>query len=100
MKQLFLLIFFFVSCNFSGEVSISNANKDTLIQINTNTTYPTNLQLEIKGQTNDTFIINNIFIPGGIIDTTINLDWYYKDFQIKYKAYKVSKGYLTIKCRL
>jgi hypothetical protein len=45
-------------------------------------------------------MINNYRIPGGIVDTSIVYDWYKKDFQINYNAYKVSNGSLIIKYKL
>jgi hypothetical protein len=100
MKKLFISLYIFASCRSSDVVSISDASKDSVFQIKTKTTYPTTLQLHIQGRVNDTFIINNILIPGGIVDTTIKYDWYIKDFQINFKAYNVSKGSLIIKYKL
>ena len=95
-----LSLYIFASCHSSDEVSLPDASKDTSIQINSKTTYPTTLQLRIKGETNDTFIINNYRIPGGFVDTLIVYDWYKKDFQINYNAYKVSNGSLILKYKL
>lgn len=100
MKKFFILLFIFASCRYSDEVLIPDASKDTSIEINTKTTYPTALKLRIKGQTNDTFIINNYKIPGGIVDTTILYDWYKKDFPINFNSYKVSSGSLIINYKL
>lgn len=100
MKKLFISLYIFASCRSSNEVSIPDASKDTVIQIKTKTTYPTTLQLHIQGRANDTFIINNILIPGGIVDTTIKYDWYIKDFPINFKAYNVSTGSFIIKYKL
>ena len=100
MKNFFLLSFIFASCRSSDEVSIPDASKDTTIEIKTKTSYPTTLTLDVKGETNDTFIINNIQLPGGILDTIIKFDCYTKDFQINFQSYKVSKGSIIIKYRL
>lgn len=100
MDKSLIFLLLFVSCNNSNEVSISDANKDTSIHIKTNSRYPTNLQLIVNGQTNDTFMINNKLVPGGLVDTTLHYEWYDKDFTIKYNSYKASKGKLRVKFKL
>jgi hypothetical protein len=95
-----LLLLFLIACSHKGEVKVLDASKDTSIMIKTNARHPVMMILEIKGQTNDSFKINNFILPGGSVDTKMQLDWYHKDFTLKYKFYKATKGSLTIKYNL
>lgn len=101
MKNIILLLLLFlISCSHKGEVKVLYASKDTTIMIKTTAGHPVMMNLEIKGQTNDSFKINNFILPGGSLDTKMQLDWYHKDFQLEYKSYKATKGSLTIKYNL
>jgi hypothetical protein len=100
MRNLIVCCLFFAACSPSGTVKIENAGRDALVEVSTSATYPTALRLHIQGQANDTFIINNIFLPGGKVDTNVRFDWYDKTFQVDYKAYKATAGSLTIKYQL
>jgi len=101
MKNIILLLWLFLmSCSHEGEVKVLDASRDTTIMIKTNTGHPVMMLLEIKGETNDSFKINNFIFPGGSVDTKMQLDWYNKDFPLKYQSYKATKGSLTIKYNL
>ncbi len=101
MKNIILLLWLFLmSCSNKGEVKVLDASRDTTIMIKTNTGNPVMMLLEIKGETNDSFKINNFIFPGGSVDTKMQLDWYNKDFPLKYQSYKATKGSLTIKYNL
>jgi hypothetical protein len=95
-----LLLLFLISCSHKGEVKVLDASKDTTIMIKTTAGHPVMMNLEIKGQTNDSFKIRHIILPGGSVDTKMQLDWYHKDFLLEYKSYKATKGSLTIKYNL
>lgn len=94
------MVLFIMSCNSKGQIKLVDASKDTSITIKTNTRNPVMMLLEIKGQTNDSFKINNFIFPGGSVDTKMQLDWYNKDFPLEYQSYKATKGSLTIKYNL
>ncbi len=101
MKNITLLLWLFlISCSHKGEVKVLDASKDTTIMIKTSAGHPVMMNLEIKGQTNDSFKIYNFILPGGSVDTKLKFDWYYKDFQLEYRSYKATKGSLTIKYNL
>lgn len=100
MRNLIICCLFFAACRPSGTVRVDNAGRDTLMQFSTNATYPTALILNIQGQATDTFIVNNMYLPGGKVDTSITMDWYDKTFHIDYKAHKATAGSLKIKYRL
>lgn len=89
-----------MSCASKGQIKLVDVSKDTSIIIKTNAKHPIMMLLEIKGQTNDSFKINSHTLPGGHVDTKIQIDWYTKDFPFDYKSYKVTKGNLTIKYNL
>lgn len=100
MRNLIICCLLFAACRPSGNIKIENAGRDTQIDVSTSATFPTALLLHVQGQTNDTFILNNIYLPGGKVDTNIRLDWYDKTLSIDYKAYKATAGSLTIKYKL
>jgi hypothetical protein len=101
MRNLILIFcLLFMACRPSGTIKIENAGKDTVINYSTNATLPNALLLHVQGQVSDTFIMNNIYLPGGKVDTNIRLDWYDKTFHIDYKAYKATSGSLKIKYKL
>ena len=92
-----------ISCSQGASIKpvfINELNKDTIINIKTSATYPTTLKIDIKGNTNDSFIISGFKIKGGEVDTFWHSDWYNKTITIKYQAYKATKGKLTMKCLL
>lgn len=101
MKIIMLLLWLFlISCSHKGEVKVLDTDKDTTIMIKTTAGHPAMMLLDIKGQTNDSFKINNVIFPGGSVDTKMQLDWYNKDFPLKYNSYKSTKGKLIIKYNL
>lgn len=78
-------------------MEVTRADRDTVIQINSNKSGNTAINLRITGETNDTFMIQNrIKIPGGKIDTSIRLDFYYTVFEFSYQHHKASSGKLLI----
>ena len=84
----------------SGEIILNNLKNDTTIKVSTNAQTAVSLILNIKGNVNDSFKLNNIILPGGKVDTVLNLDWYNKVFFIKFKKYKSSSGNLVIQYKL
>jgi len=99
MTNFFLMAFVFVSvsaCNRKQEVLIENVSRDTVIMIETEVTNPTLLRLSVQGNVNDSISISHIKLDWGEIDTVLRYDWYSKDFPIKYKANKATKGKLSI----
>lgn len=88
------------SCMSSGEIILNNLKNDTTIEVSTNAQTAVSLILNIKGNVNDSFKLNNILLPGGKVDPILNLDWYNKTFYIKYEKYKASKENLVIKYKL
>ena len=98
--RIFLLSLLLIGCTPSNIIEIKDASIDTTVFIKTKSYYPALLHLNIKGETKDSFIINDFIIPGGIVDTTLIYDWYVDSFSLKYKAYKLNKGALKIKYKL
>jgi hypothetical protein len=100
---LFILLFLIViltSCSQKGVIELNNLKNDTTIRIPIKwiTRDPTNIILNINGYAEDTCKINEyIFLPKGVINTTINLDFYdNKYFEFYYHKYKSQKTSLKI----
>jgi hypothetical protein len=97
----FLLLIVCLSCNTKGEIGTIDASRDTLIKVTTHNSNASVLKLTIKGEASDTFLLQYYHkIPGGKIDTTVQNEWYDKNFVIDYKAYKAKSGKLSIKYHL
>ncbi|MBL0884012.1 MAG: hypothetical protein IBJ16_11825 [Chitinophagaceae bacterium] len=80
-----------------GDFVISDVSKDTVVLIKTNSNDNTTVILSITGQVDDTCIVGHwIKIPGGNIDTTVQHDFYNKDYLLKYESYKASNGSIKI----
>ena len=79
---------------------INNVSRDTSILIkviNPRLVSPTTMIVKITGETSDSFIVmNGMKIPGGIVDTLMNMDFYDKEYIFKYNSYKAKKGHLKI----
>jgi hypothetical protein len=79
---------------------INNVSRDTSILIkviNPRLYSPTNMIVKITGETSDSFIVmNGMKIPGGIVDTLMNMDFYNHECLFKYNSYKAKKGQLKV----
>lgn len=96
MKNGLIVVLCFLSCNASNIIHLSDVTRDTTITIKSNSSYPSLVNLKLKGELNDSFMINKIVLPQGKIDTILRIDWYQENFQIFYKPFKVTSGNLTI----
>ena len=75
---------------------IHNVSRDTFVLVKANYA-PTKIIVKITGDVSDSFIVmNNIKIPGGIVDTLIDTDFYNREYLFKYNSYKAKKGKLVI----
>jgi hypothetical protein len=79
---------------------INNVSRDTSILIkviNPRLYSPTTMIVKINGETSDSFIVmNDMKIPGGIVDTIMNMDFYNHEYHFKYNSYKAKKGQLKV----
>lgn len=102
MKIIFPFFFIFIiSCNANvNKIELTGIKKDSTYIIQTKAINPTVMTLHIKGEVNDTFMINNNKFGGGKINETFKADWYSKKLIIDYKSYKATQGKLFIEYEL
>ena len=103
--RIVLLILFITSItggfqSTKSSIIINNVSRDTsiLIKVITPRLYsPTNMIVKITGETSDSFfVMNGMKIPGGIVDTLMNMDFYNHEYLFKYNSYKAKKGQLKV----
>jgi hypothetical protein len=80
-----------------GRVIISDISKDTVLRITTDKKDNNVIKLTFTGDINDTCLIQDEFkIPGGMVKTKIDFDFYTSTFNLKYKSFKAKSGTLVI----
>lgn len=81
-------------------ILLVHASRDTAILLTTPNHTVVHIAIEIKGYTHDTFRINShTRIPGGNIDTTLDYDFYKRNYTFTYEALKATAGNLRVKVR-
>lgn len=100
-KLIFCLIIIntFVSCTHKNEIVISDIKAPLVDVLSLDKNYAySSYTIEVKGNVNDTIIINDKYKLYGEIDTVIKTDFYGggKELRLIYKPYKASKGLLKI----
>ncbi|WP_167516856.1 hypothetical protein [Hydrotalea flava] len=73
--------------------------RDTSFYFQSDLLHPTLLEISINGYSDDSFLVNNIRLGGGNIDTVLKIDWYRDTVAINLKRYKAITGRLTFNCR-
>ena len=73
--------------------------KDTSFYFQSKLLHPTLLEISIRVYSDNPFVINNIRLEGGKIDTLLKMDWYGDTVIINFKRYKAAAGNLTFNCR-
>ncbi len=73
--------------------------KDTSFHFQSKSLHPTLLEVSISGNSDNSFIINNIILEGGKIDTVLKMDWYKDTVILNFIRYNATKGNLIFKCK-
>ena len=76
---------------------LASVDKDTVIHVQSNKDNTTTMILKITGFVDDTCQFQGFAkFPGGDIDTTMQLDFYGKIFDMRYESYKAKRGRLVV----
>jgi len=102
---IYILLQFFtlMSCKFKTSTKsfvLKELSKDTTFQFIVNNESITTLQLNVKGEVNDTCSVSGLILAAGKIDTLWSTDWYNKKVIVPYKSLKANKGSLYIECKI
>lgn len=73
--------------------------KDTSFYFQSEILHPTLLEISVSGYSDDSFLVNNIRLRGGNIDTVLKIDWYRDTVAISLKRYRATTASLTFNCR-
>lgn len=82
--------------NGKGTLTVVDASRDTTFLIKTNKSQTTTIILSVKGDVDDTIMLQGMKIPGGKIDKKLQFDFYSKEYAISYNHYKATKGKIDI----
>lgn len=82
--------------NGTGTLTVVDASKDTAFLIKTNKSQTTTIILSVKGDIDDTIMLQGMKIPGGKIHEKLQLDFYSEVYKVSYHHYKASKGAIDI----
>ena len=102
MKKLIAIVFpiLVIGCNQNKFITFRLSNfKDTSIYFRSTPLNPTLLEVSVSGNSDNSFIINNIKLPCGKLDTLIKMDWYRDTVIINLKSYKATEVNLILKCK-
>lgn len=75
---------------------VVDASRDTAFLIKTNKSQTTTIILSVKGDVDDTIMLQGMKIPGGKIHEKLQLDFYSKAYKVSYHHYKATKGAIDI----
>ncbi|UXE67312.1 MAG: hypothetical protein KA713_01515 [Chryseotalea sp. WA131a] len=99
MKRILLLltiISFSFSCDSRRGFDIPDVSKPYEQVIYSKERSPSNVRIDIKGDINGDFTLNELNFDKGKIDTTLLLDQYSDSLRIKYTPSNVTSGQLRI----
>lgn len=87
----------FIGCsNGKNTMTVVDASRDTSFLIKTNKSQTTTIVLSVKGNVDDTIMLQGKKIPGGKIHEKWQLDFYSKAYEVSYHHYKAIKGTIDI----
>jgi hypothetical protein len=72
--------------------------KDTTFYFKASNSMPNFRNIAIRGYSNDSFIVGNLTLHGGKIDTLLSSEYYKDTVYITFKPYKATGGYLILDC--
>ncbi len=100
MKYLIVLLALaicFIGCSDGkGTLTVVDASRDTAFLIKTSKSQTTTIILSVKGNVDDTIMLQGMKIPGGEIHEKWQLDFYSKAYKVSYHHYKSTKGAIEI----
>lgn len=87
----------FIGCSDGkGSLTVVDASRDTSFLIKTNKSQTTTIILSVKGNVDDTIMLQGKKVPGGKIHENWQLDFYSKAYEVSYHHYKATKGAIDI----
>jgi hypothetical protein len=103
MKYFLILITSLLSISCSNNkittFHLLNLKNDTALSFLASSKHPTNLEISIKGNSNDSICVDYFILPSGPIDTVLKRDHYNEKVNFNVRKFKSSDCNLILNCK-